>query len=426
MPRRRPGVFALMVLAFAALCGGATAQGPVDDTAAWNRDAIAVIIGNRNYAYALPEVSYAINDARAVRDLVRDRLGYRDGNIIDLMDATQAQMLSVFGNAQDHRGKLWSWVRPGVSDVFVFYSGHGVPGLRDKRGYLLPVDADPATPEINGVPLDQLLANLGKLEARSVTVMLDACFSGNSPAGWLLASASPVYIKAEAPAAPSGITVVTAAEGDQIASWDEGARHGLFTRHMLDALAGGRADRGRGGNRDGQVTLGELEAYLDDEMTYAARRQFRRVQKATVSGDPKTVLIPDLERRSPVPAAVSNPVPPAAPPSRQPGARYALAGTTVIDAQAFAETHWRDIRTAILAYYRDGGHVWDFRGASGAYVPSERISSTGRWRVVGVGADSLDVRLEYSWEGDGQGERSAAIFRVEIGPQSLSIAKMWR
>ena len=42
----------------------------------------------------------------------------------------------------------------------VFYSGHGVPGLKDKRGYLLPVNANPDTPEINGYPVDVLYKNL--------------------------------------------------------------------------------------------------------------------------------------------------------------------------------------------------------------------------------------------------------------------------
>ena len=32
----------------------------------------------------------------------------------------------------------------------VFYSGHGVPGLKDKRGYLLSVDGDPNLAEITG------------------------------------------------------------------------------------------------------------------------------------------------------------------------------------------------------------------------------------------------------------------------------------
>ena len=44
------------------------------------------------------------------------------------------------------------------------------------------------------------------------------------------------------------------------------------------------------GNNDGKVTLGEVKAYLDREMTYQARRRFSRDQHATVSGDLKTIL----------------------------------------------------------------------------------------------------------------------------------------
>ena len=76
---------------------------------------------------------------------------------------------------------------------------------------------------------------------------------------------------------------------DQVASWDEKAKHGLFTKRLLDALAGA-ADKGDYGNGDGKVTVGEVKKYLDDEMTYAARRQFRREQTATIKGDADTVL----------------------------------------------------------------------------------------------------------------------------------------
>ena len=30
--------------------------------------------------------------------------------------------------------------------------------------------------------------------------------------------------------------VVTATRGDQVASWDNNAKHGLFTKHLLEAL----------------------------------------------------------------------------------------------------------------------------------------------------------------------------------------------
>ena len=86
------------------------------------------------------------------------------------------------------------------------------------------------------------------------------------------------------------MVVVTASRGDQVASWDKNAKHGLFTKHLLDALNGAADKEPRTGNKDGKVTLGEVKAYLDREMTYQARRRFSRDQNATVRGDLKTVL----------------------------------------------------------------------------------------------------------------------------------------
>ena len=83
--------------------------------------------------------------------------------------------------------------------MFVFYSGHGVPGLADGKGYLLPVNANPATAHLNGYPLDTLYANLGKLPARNVTLMIDACFSGGSAGGAVVRSTSSISVVAANP-----------------------------------------------------------------------------------------------------------------------------------------------------------------------------------------------------------------------------------
>lgn len=262
-------------------------------TAAENRYGIAVLIGNRDYQGRVPDVDYAHNDADAMRRYVVDVLGFQDGNLIDLRDATKAQMEATFGNQNSHRGKLFNWIREGRSDVVVFYSGHGMAGVQDQRGYLLPVDADAETPELNGYAVDTLYANLSKLPARSVTVFIDACFTGESPKGSLVKSASPVHVKAKPAKVAKGLTVLTASRADQLASWDDDARHGLFTRHLLDALYGA-ADTGVGGDKDGKVTLAEVTTYLDEEMTYAARRQFGRTQNATVTGDPALLLVADV------------------------------------------------------------------------------------------------------------------------------------
>lgn len=257
-----------------------------DVGAATNEEGVAVIIGNRTYSEQIPEVSYAHRDAEAIRLYVTGILGYDPDNIIDLRDATQSQFLSVFGNAKTHEGKLWSYLDPnGGSDVTIFYSGHGVPGQKDGRGYLLPSDADPDTVEINGYPIDLLYKNLGKLKARSITVMLDACFSGNSAGGKLIRSASPVFLQASLPTVQKNITVLTAASGTQLASWDEEAQHGLFTTHLLDALYG-KADA----DGDKQISAGEVKAYLDRKMTRAARRKFLRTQQAGLTGNADVIL----------------------------------------------------------------------------------------------------------------------------------------
>ena len=247
---------------------------------------VAVIVGNRTYAdERVPEVAYAHNDAEAFKRFVTGRLGFDADNVIDLRDATKAELESWFGARGNARGLLWRRVDPsGGSDVVVFYSGHGVPGSGG-GGYLLPADSNPDAAELNGYPIDLLYENLGGLRTRSATVYLDACFSGNSPGGTLIRSASPVYVEADLPGAAAGLTVLTAASGAQMASWDEGSGHGLFTEHLLDGLYGAADADG-----DGRVTAREAKGHLDRTMTHAARREFGREQDAGLHGDGGAVL----------------------------------------------------------------------------------------------------------------------------------------
>ncbi len=278
----------LRAVAWVTLCFVGFYTGVAARAAPRNADGVAVIIGNKAYTHdRVAEVSFAHRDADAFRRYVVDILGFDPANIIDLRDATQAQMMATFGNERTHQGNLWSFLRPSTkSDVVVFYSGHGVPGQRDGRGYLLPTDADPNVAEINGYPIDLLYENLGKLkEAKSIAVFLDACFSGDSHKGMLVRSASPVFIKAALPKSAGELTVLTAASGSQLASWDEKAKHGLFTEHLLEALYG-KADA----DGDGRVTALETKTWLDRHMTRAARRSYKRNQIASLLGSGETVL----------------------------------------------------------------------------------------------------------------------------------------
>ena len=255
-----------------------------------NPHGVALIIGNTDYEHRdVPDVTFAHRDADAFRRYVVDVLGYHPRNIVDLRDATRRELFDALGTKSDPRSLLWSYLDPdGASEVVVFYSGHGVPGVNDKRGYLLPVDADPKAAEDDGYPIDLLYRNVGGLaEARSVRVYLDACFSGGSGGGGtLIRDASPVFVEATLPEGlDEKVTSLAAATGKQVASWDEEAKHGLFTHHLLDALYG-KADA----DGDGKVTAREVKGYLDRYMTRAARRQHRRIQQASLVGAAEVVV----------------------------------------------------------------------------------------------------------------------------------------
>ena len=157
--RRAPVLHLLLaVLALAGALSAARAEFA-------NPSGVAVIIGNRTYGGDIPPVDYVHRDADAFRRYVAEVLGFDPENVIDLRDATQAKMWSTFGSRTTAaRSELWSYLEDDGSDVVVFYSGHGAPGIEDGRGYLLPVDADPNTAELNGYPIDLLYENLARLE----------------------------------------------------------------------------------------------------------------------------------------------------------------------------------------------------------------------------------------------------------------------
>ena len=262
---------------------------PVSDAAPEvNPNGVAVVVGNRHHQEGIPEVLYAHRDAAAFREYLVGVRGFDPQNIIELTDATQGEMTRTFGSASSHEGQLYYFLPDrlgGASEVVVFYSGHGVPGT-DGKAYLATADADVGTAHLTAYPLAQLYTTLGKRPATSVTVYLDACFSGGSQGGALPTSASPIYRSAELPAGVADeMTVLTAASDNELASWDEDARLGMFTHHLLDALHGAGD-----GDGDGTVTAREAKRYLDLNLTRAVGRAYMRPQTASLIGAAGAVL----------------------------------------------------------------------------------------------------------------------------------------
>ena len=250
------------------------------------RNAVAVIIGNKDYAYA-PSVDYALSDAAVMKRYVIKAMGYRPGNIIYVQDATQGDLIRVFGSETDYKGQLYDYVRKGLSQVFIYYCGHGAPDPNTKEGYIVPVDCDPNHVVLNGYPLKTLYSNLDKIDQekqlKHITVVLDACFSGAAVNGTMLANVSPIYITVDKNVMASpNTTIITSSTGDQVSGWYDSERHSLFTYFFLKGF-----QTETNLNHLDSVTAKEIFNYVDDDVSgvpYWSRRLNGRTQTPTFFG----------------------------------------------------------------------------------------------------------------------------------------------
>ncbi len=231
-----------------------------------------------------------MNDAIVIKKYLVKSMGFVDKNIIYLKNPTSGELTRVFGTEKDYKGQLYNWVKKGKSDVFVYYAGHGAPDIDTGEPYIVPADVHPDYVKQSGYPLRMLYQNLNKMEAKSITVVLDACFSGSSEKGMLIAKASPLGLSM-AMEAPQKINLLCAANKGEIASWYPEKKHSLFTYFFLKALQG-CADK----NKDEIITLDEVEEYTVEKVADLARREYNRKQYPQLLGDKKAILIRGLKK----------------------------------------------------------------------------------------------------------------------------------
>lgn len=226
-------------------------------------DAYAVVIGIEKYrSPGIPAVDYAARDARVMYDHLTLAMGFDPRNVLLMTDAQATKT--------DLEKNLGSWLRNRVearSRVFIYYAGHGAPNPATGEGYLMPYEADPNYLEDTAYPVSKLHASLAKLPTRSVTVVLDACFSGQGGRSLLAKGARPLVNVVQAPAAPNAV-VLAAAASNQISAGHPERRHGLLTAYLLEALHGAADADG-----DRALTTAEIYEYVRPAVERAARLQ---------------------------------------------------------------------------------------------------------------------------------------------------------
>lgn len=243
---------------------------------------VAVIIANANYSTTgTPNVDFALQDAQIMKEYLIKTFGYDPANIIYIENATLTKFNEIFGTSGDYQGKLFSWIKPGQSKIFIYYVGHGAPDQQTGEGYFVPVDANPQFIRANGYKLSTFYENISKLPALKKTVVIDACFSGSSANGQLLKGVSGLTarLKSEPKATVAADLLLTSAGMDQVASWYPEKGHSLFTYFFLKGIQG-EADS----NKDGRITMGEMKAWLNDQVPYMARRITGNQQQPVLIG----------------------------------------------------------------------------------------------------------------------------------------------
>jgi hypothetical protein len=232
------------------------------------------------------DLGFARADVEALAQRLAREKGYGSVNVLTYTDAEVSR--GALARAKD------ALRATRVDDaVIVLVAGHGAHAP-DARYYFLPHDVVPARLAETGIEYSEIESLLAGIPARRRLLLMDTCESGERDEVEVLASAPAqaagvrsrsvrAFSVAEATGAPrgaraflldrdrlvyddldhrSGAVVFSSSRGSEVSLELVDARHGAFTKTVLDALASDAAD----GDGDGRVDLGELRRFVAAEV----------------------------------------------------------------------------------------------------------------------------------------------------------------
>ena len=245
-------------------------------------DMVVLIIGIESYQ-GLNKALYAANDANLFHDLMRDGMGIPSENIKMLSNnkATRSEILSAL--------KFWlpAQVKAGKTHVYILFSGHGLTSDEDAQKYWLPFDVNKELLAETAVSEKWALAELQKLQAKSITIFLDSCYSGLARKGESLdPQARGVKFKSAVAHMPTNFTMISASAANQTALASDDFKQGIFSYFLVRGLAG-QADT----DSNQSVTHGELIDYLSQRVDKKALSMNRR-QQPQLMGDRQKAVFP--------------------------------------------------------------------------------------------------------------------------------------
>jgi hypothetical protein len=254
------------------------------------KHSVAIVLGVEKYTN-LPPAPYAANDARIVEKYLKERLGVEQV-VTYTNDEVQGFAFDDIFNPE--YGQLQKAVLKGQTDLFVFYSGHGVPNKVGDKIFLFPSDGKIERLETQGYEINKFYENLEKLGARSTTVFLDACFSGASRSSEKIDMENLVAMKGVSIKPKiyspwlkegSNFTVFNSSSASETSLGFDVSQTGLFTYYLCVGLQG-KADE----NGDRKITSGELHDYIQQNVVNTSKK-ILGVQTPQLNGSKDVVLL---------------------------------------------------------------------------------------------------------------------------------------
>ncbi len=216
-----------------------------------NSNTCAFIICNEEYKNT-GNVEFAKNDGNSFYNYCLQTLGIPGKNIYMQDNATGGDI-----DAKLDMVKSFIASRNGDARVIMYYSGHGLPDPTTGEAYLLPVDAYPKSLR-SCRKLSDIYAQLCEYPSQSVTVFIDACFSGAKRDGAMMdVAARGVAIKPKPTAANGKMVVFTACTGEETAYPYKEQKHGMFTYFLLKILQA----------KKGNVSYQDIADYIKENVS---------------------------------------------------------------------------------------------------------------------------------------------------------------
>lgn len=207
----------------------------------------ALIVGVDHYR-RIP-LRGCVADATAIADLLRRHADGTPNWSVNLVCSRSGDYATVTRpRLREHLARLFDNSRD--TDLLFFFAGHGA-----STAWGTELVTQDGVLDSMGVSMDDLVALANNAPARSITLILDCCFSGGAGSPTVLQEGTTAEaFRLGRALLREGVTVLAASRATEPSV--EVVRHGAFTRILLDGLDGDASDH------LGQVTTLSLYGYI--------------------------------------------------------------------------------------------------------------------------------------------------------------------